>query len=356
MPVSGEWNGVMDINALRTQLRDRQLKGDERTWPGGSVDLLTEAGCWGRVIATDHGGTAVDPAEQISTYVAVAAGSLTMALILTQHDGACELLGDCDNQALASRVLPKCADGSCLATVGISQLTTSRRTSGPGMRAAKSGDGFQLTGIMPWVTAARHADFIVTGGVLPDGNQILALVETDAPGLTIADPMEFVALSSSYTSEVRCDGVEIDRDHLMRGPVERALALQSPVKPLSVSAVGLGMASALLEAVRERSPSLPQAANLLSGAIPDRFEAVRQRLFDAADALGDPDAEVPAMDIRVAVNDLVIRLASTCLTLAKGSGYLSTHPAQRLFREAMFFLVWSAPPHVQAGTLDLLWT
>jgi hypothetical protein len=61
------------------------------------------------------------------------------------------------------------------------------------------------------------------------------------------------------------------------------------------------------------------------------------------------------MDIRVAVNDCVTRLAMTCLTLSKGSGYLSSHPVQRLVREAMFFLVWSAPTHVQLGTLRRIW-
>ena len=346
----------MNLDSLRIQLRDRQGVDDEHAWPAASLELLSDAGCWGKVIAADYGGSAVAPVDQLATYEAVAAGSLTMALILTQHDGACELIADCDNQDLARRVLPKCADGSCLATVGISQLTTSRRTAGPGMRVATVGHGFHLTGLMPWVTAARHADYIVTGGVLPDGDQILTLVETDAPGLTVAEPMAFVALSASFTSEVRCDGVDVGQDHLMRGPVDRVLALRAPVKPLSVSAVGIGVAGALLEAVRERTPMLPQASDLLSGTIPERFDAVRQRLFDAADALDDPDAEIPAMDIRVAVNDLIMRLATTYLTLAKGSGYLSTHPAQRLFREAMFFLVWSAPPHVQSGTLDLVWT
>ena len=57
----------------------------------------------------------------------------------------------------------------------------------------------------------------------------------------------------------------------------------------------------------------------------------------------------------VAVNDLLIRLAVTLMTLEKGSGYLANRPAERLLREAVFFLVWSAPPAVQTGTLRALW-
>ena len=85
------------------------------------------------------------------------------------------------------------------------------------------------------------------------------------------------------------------------------------------------------------------------------YAEIRRRLYDAAETLDDPTAEIPSMEIRVAVNDLLGRLALSLMTLLKGSGYLTSHPVQRLVREAMFFLVWSAPPSVQMGELDLLW-
>ena len=46
-----------------------------------------------------------------------------------------------------------------------------------------------------------------------------------------------------------------------------------------------------------------------------------------------------------------MRLAMTCLTFAKGSGFIRQRDAQRLSREAMFFLVWSATDEVRAKTL-----
>ena len=346
---------MIDFDSLRARLRQAVAGERENDWPVKSLAVLAEAGCWGHAVAKAHGGVGVTPIDQLRTYEVVASASLTDALVLTQHDGACELLGDCDNAELAARLLPECASGEALTTVGISQLTTSRRGPGPAMTAVADGDDFLLTGVMPWVTSAKYADHIVTGGVLDDGRQILACVPTGGHGLVVCEPMELMALTGSYTSEVRCEALRVPRDQVMRGPTGRVLALRAPAKPLSVSAVGIGVAGAILDSFSDKMKSLRGADGILNGDIPSAYQTVRNRLYDAADVLHDPQAEIPSMEIRVAVNDLVVRLAVTLMTLAKGSGYLADRPAARLLREAMFFLVWSAPPAVQTGTLRALW-
>lgn len=345
---------MINFDLLQARLREAVAGERENDWPAKSLAVLGEAGCWGHAVAKAHGGAGVAPIDQIRTYEVVASASLTDALVLTQHDGACELLGDCDNPELAARLLPEFASGRALTTVGISHLTTSRRA-GPGMTAVADGDDFLLTGVMPWVTSANCADHIVTGGALDDGRQILVCVPTGGHGLVVCNPRELMALTGSYTSEVRCEALRVPPDQVMRGPTARVLALRAPVKPLCVSAVGIGVAGAILEGFREKTKSLPDAAVILDGDIPSAYQSVRNRIYDAADVLHDPQAEIPSMEIRVAVNDLVVRLAVTLMTLAKGSGYLANRPAGRLLREAMFFLVWSAPPAVQTGTLRALW-
>ncbi len=346
---------MIDLETLETNLRTLEDTGDEESWPVDSVRWLTEAECFKNVVAKKYKGLQAEPQRQLETYEAVAAGSLSTALILTQHDAACELLGDCDNEKLANRLLPQFASGELLTTVGISQLTTSRRHGGPPMQAVKTANGYRLHGFMPWVTSAPKADYIVTGAVLENGQQILGCLSTEAKGLEIDEPMKLMALRSSYTTAVHCKDVELLNEFLMRGPVDKVLRLRAPVKPLSVSAVGMGVAKTMWKDIQEKSSSLASVNSLFDEDIPNRFQEVRNRLFNAADKLSDPDAEIPAMEIRVAVNDLVQRLSVTLMTTAKGSGYLSSNSTQRLCREAMFFLVWSAPPHVQSGTIRNFW-
>ena len=136
---------------------------------------------------------------------------------------------------------------------------------------------------------------------------------------------------------------------------EKVLKIRAPVKPLKVSSVGLGLATALLDELFGLAENLDGAPELIADKIAPDYEAVKLRIFAAADKLNDPAAELPSAEIRADINALLVCLATTLMTLAKGSGYLSSHPAQRLVREAMFFLVWSAPDAVRLGTLERIW-
>jgi hypothetical protein len=138
---------------------------------------------------------------------------------------------------------------------------------------------------------------------------------------------------------------------ILRGPAEQVLNLRTPVKPLVTSACGIGVADALVAIIASLRPGVrSHFADVLEPVIA-QYREVRTALFAAADKLNDPTAEISSTDMRVRVNDVLIRLAITALTVCKGSGMLLDNPVQRHFREAMFFLVWSAPAGVQIDTL-----
>jgi len=72
------------------------------------------------------------------------------------------------------------------------------------------------------------------------------------------------------------------------------------------------------------------------------------RLLEAARAGIDPDDRDR---LRGDATSLAIRAAQAALTAAKGAGFVRGHPAERLVRESLFFLVWSCPPAVAASML-----
>ncbi len=345
----------MNLESLTSRLLAVTKTDDEQNWPAEGLRVLSEGGCFKHIVPRQFGGEGAEPAAQLAAYEAIASTSVTLALILTQHDAAAEVLRAAADESVAVEVLKKCASGEELLTVGISQVTTSRRHGRAALRAQRDGDGFLLDGVMPWVTSARRADHIVTAAVLDDGQQLLVCVPTDARGISLLEPMQLLALQSSWTSEVRCEAVQAPRSWVLRGPMESVLARRAPVKGLTVSSVGIGMASALLREVHELADQLPGADTLLRETIEPRYHAARRKLFDAAGSLHDPASESPAVAIRADVNAIVNRLAATLMTLAKGTGFLLTRPAQRLLREAAFFLVWSAAPAVRMETLCRIW-
>ncbi len=320
-------------------------------WPARSLEFLTHAGAWSWIVPRTFGGLGLDPASQIMAYEAVAAGCMSCALILTQRDGACEFIADADNDGAKEALLPGLAGHELMASIGISHLTTSRQGAKPALTATRDGHAFVLNGYIPWVTAASKCHGIVSAAMVPDGGQILFWLPLDAEGVQIDPPMRLMALESTLTAEVHCRGARIAPEHLLRGPVDDALRRRSPVKSLVVSATGIGLAGALVRDIRAHaSSSTDRMAHQLDDALA-RYEATHARLTAFAEVLGRPDAEVPKTEIRVAVNDLLMRLALMALTIGKGSGFIRQRDTQRLAREALFFLVWSAPDDVRVKTL-----
>lgn len=340
------------LEALRARLAKLATHYDiTGEWPEQSITSLTEAGAWGWVVGREFGGLGLDPVSQTLGYEAVAAGCMSTLLILSQRDAACELIAAGENDALRRDLLPRFARNELMTSVGISQLTTSRQGGRPAMSAQASGDGFVLTGVMPWVTGAKKCHNVVTGAVLPDGGQILAVVPMDRANVDIDPPMQLAALQATMTSEIHLRAVHVERELVIRGPAERVLASRSPVKPIVVATAGIGLAGAMVRQMKVYAEKAPQPLAESYEDLAARYEAVREKLMSMAASIADGAAEVPKTEIRIAVNELLMRLAVGLMTLAKGSGFLRQRDAQRLAREAMFFLVWSAPDDVRAGTL-----
>ncbi len=324
-------------------------------WSQAVIDALSEAGCWRWMIPTEFGGAGLEPVDLVVGYETVARGSMAASLIFTQHDAAADLIVRGDNAGLRERLCPKLAAGAYFLTVGISQLTTSRQGGEPAMKVDWDGMRARFDGDMPWSTAPAHCDAIVTGGVCADGQQLIACMPADSPGLTVAEPMALSGLQSTATTAVHCDGVEVGADWVIRGPVEKALGSRSTVRPLVVSASGIGLAGSMVDLLREIAPKRSAELRSFADDIIRHYERVRGEILDAAEMLGQgAGLESRKAEIRSTVNDLVVRLALVLMTLAKGTGYMTDHPAQRFVREAMFFLVWSAPETVQRMTLAKL--
>jgi len=320
-------------------------------WPQRSIDIAAAAGCWRWIVPKKWGGDELGGRELLSAYEAIARGCLTTALIITQRDGACDLIAHGENEALKERLLPAYAKAQRFTSIGIAQLTTSRGSGKPAMRASQSDGGYVLDGVIPWVTGAIQCDEIVTGAVLGDGKQLLACVSTESPALIVEPAMQLMALEASSTSRVRCKELKVSAADVIRGPAEKTLDMRTPVKPLVVSAVGLGLAGALHDALLAEADRLAPELREIVERLAARYQQTRERLLAASDELNRPEAQVPAAKIRVSVNELVTKLAIAHLTISRGTGYARPHLAERLLREAMFFHVWAAPQEVQVETL-----
>ena len=331
-----------------------ELDSFERPWPQPLIDCMHAGGCFRHAVPDAFGGLGVEAPFRLDTYAAVAEADLSCALILTQHDAACELMASEPGHVIAGEVLKGCAKGDFIVTVGISQLTTSKRGGhGPAMRCRPSEGGFVIDGKMPWVTSANHAEYVVTGAGLDDASELLAIVPLADRTVDVQEAFSLLALGESSTAEVRCVSHFVNADHVLRGPKQNVLKRRSPVKSLTVTYVALGMARSLLHEIE--ATNIPESLASFVACAREETEALQKTLSGWAKELDDDATEVPKEALRAQANHLISQLATTLMVVSKGSGYVLSHTAQHLYREAAFFLVWSAPDAVRQNTLSRVW-
>lgn len=320
-----------------------------QSWPAEQLRLCGEAGVYGWFQPQEWGGLGWSDEQVVRGYLALSAACLTTTFIITQRTGACRRIASGENEALKERVLPALACGDAFATVGISHLTTSRRhLASPPLKATRYEHGYRLDGFSPWVTGGPHADWILTGGVVMEGEtptqqQILVLVPTDLPGVSTPAPAELVGLSASHTGEVRFDQVEVPDEWLVAGPVEEVMLAGRASRPggHETSTLAIGLATAAIDYLQEQS-SQRSELSLPAAALASEVDNLRAALL--ALAAGEPVCTTESL--RQRANSVVLRATQAALSAAKGTGYVVGHPAGRWCREALFFLVWSCPQGV----------
>jgi alkylation response protein AidB-like acyl-CoA dehydrogenase len=282
--------------------------------------------------------------ELLAGYELLAQACLTTCFILSQREAACRRIRDSANAELRSALLPALAEGKCFATVGLSQLTTSRQHGPAALVAREEHNTFILEGSMPWVTGAPHADYFVTGAVVQpsktEGRQILAVLPRGLPGVEVGAPLQLAALVGSLTAEVRCKGVRLDRKWLLAGPAETVLgSTRGGAGGLETTCLALGLAGAAIAHLHAEA-SHRQELRTTAARLEEACRDLRQEMHRQSREGGTAQQ---AASLRTRANSLVLRATQAALTASKGAGFLRSHPAQRWARQALFFLVWSCP-------------
>jgi butyryl-CoA dehydrogenase len=340
------------LQNMLTILRENADRADDSpTWPAVSWQAMQDAGVLKWCIPAGDGGSGLDPVALLKGYEQLASACLTTCFILSQRDAACRRLREYASGQASRELLARSGRGEALVTVGISQLTTSRQHGGPALIARPCDGGYHLTGVAPWVTGAAHADYLILGATLEDGRQLLGAVPRQAEGVTIGPPLDLMALRGSLTAWVTCRDVFLENEWILAGPVEKVLQTgKGGAGGLETSCLALGVARAAIDLLLEEAknrPTLTEICDRLGKA----YMRLRSEMHGMAGTQFAPEA---ATDLRAKANTLVLRSTQSALTMCKGAGFVHPHPAQRLARQALFFLVWSCPQVAAAATLEAM--
>jgi butyryl-CoA dehydrogenase len=338
--VSQELSAILAEGAVQA---DAQLE-----WPTDSWQALQQHGILRWSIPEACGGQGLSAHDVLSGYERLASACATTTFLLSQREAAVRRLLDGASESLRRELLPALARGESFATVGLSQLTTSRQHGFPALTAERSGSAWILNGTMPWVTGAPRTDYFVTGAVLDDGRRLLLVVPRLSQGLVVAPALDLMALRGSLTAEVRCDHVKVEECWVLAGPADQVLAgKRGGTGGLETSCLALGLAGSAIDYLGGEAAT---RADLADGwkTLESTRKQLRADLHALVDSAGTPQA---IASLRSRANRLVLGATQAALTAAKGTGFLRSHPAQLWARQALFFLVWSCPRPAAEATI-----
>ena len=317
-------------------------------WPTEDLRELDSAGFLARALPESFGGTAAPALDQHMGYEAIARASLAVALIVSQRDAAIGLI-DASQSLARDAFLKRVASGE-FTTVGIAQLTTSRQGGKPALLAVPDGGGYRIDGSIPWCTGAARAGFIVVGAVTEDSRHLLFALPSESPGLEVDPPLTLVALRSTWTTALHCQGVHVPLSDVLAGPAQKVLSRNNHLA-LGQAFLAMGLCRSGIDLIAEhRSDAAASAA----ASFDAQLQALREQVLSLCQTGREPEAADAAAAIRARCNDLAVRITHAAVALYKGSALLAGHPAQRLAREAMFLLVWSCPNPVIDCTVEML--
>lgn len=285
-------------------------------------------------LSPQWGGQGLSQGAFFDYQMALARHSGTLAFLQTQHQTAAAFIAQGENEALKAAYLPGMTQGKIGVGVGYSHL----RRAEPALRAEPMGEGYCLTGGIPWLTGWGIFEAVVIGATLPDGRLLFGLIPfCTGSGLTLSEPLAMVAMASTQTVSGRFEGYILGGDRLLAIHPPQWMAQKDRENVLKGTAFPLGIARGALD---------------LMGGCPG--VAVLERQWrDCWGAIRGGDVDDPHR-----LRGEAIALAGRCtlgvIAFARGAAINPNHPAQRLYRELMIFTISGQTPLILGGIMGAM--
>jgi alkylation response protein AidB-like acyl-CoA dehydrogenase len=322
--------------------------------PRANLDALRDAGLHGLQGPSDlQGGLGADHVAARPVLEVITGGCGATAFVYAQHHGAVRRVAAGDGPARAVW-LPRLCDGSTLAGIGFAYL---RRPGPPAVRATPDGDGWRLDGEAPWITGWGLAEVFVLMARADDGRVVTVAVDRpyERDDLAPGPPQRLAAMGATGTVALGIRGLRAGPEDLVGVQSDDAWRRRDLAGSAMPSAAPLGIADRAIRLLEERAP---EPAVALRDQLEERRYAADDRSTEIAATLGtqDDDARLARAIVEGSAErdrglDLA-RRATDALVAASGGGAMSLrHPAQRLSREATFYLIQAQTGDLRAATL-----
>jgi butyryl-CoA dehydrogenase/short/branched chain acyl-CoA dehydrogenase len=234
-------------------------------------------------------------------------------------------------------------------------------------RATRTDGGYRLNGRKLWISNAREAGvFLVFANLNPEAGYrgITAfLVEAGTKGLTVGRKEDKLGIRASSTCEVILEDCEIPAGNLFG---EEGKGYKIAIEVLNEGRIGIGAQMlGLAQGAWNHAARYAQQRKQFGKAIAE-FQAVQFTLAEMAteieasrlmvyNAARRKDAGLPfvteAAMTKYFVSQVAERVASQCVEIFGGNGYVRDYPAEKYFRDAKIGKIYEGTSNMQLMTI-----
>ncbi|MBS1704459.1 MAG: acyl-CoA/acyl-ACP dehydrogenase [Armatimonadetes bacterium] len=299
-----------------------------------------------------YGGPDVDDATFRGFQELVARYSGALAFLQTQHQSAVTMLAKSENVDLKDRLMPYVGTRDGLIGIGFSQL---RRPGPPLVRAMPVEGGYRFSGHLPWATGYGFYPHLMIAGVRPDDKSVFAIVPfTNTAGIHYSEPMRLCAMESAQTVTGELNDYWVSEEDVIHVHEPGWIMKNDLINITLQGYFALGCARGGLDNVwaafeRKKAEFIREAWVALDQELTD----CRQAMIDAQQTSGDLTTQ-EKLDLRAWAIDLSARCAHAGVVATSGGANALSHPAQRVYREALVFSVTAQTSAIMESTLRRL--
>lgn len=342
-------------------LVDQGERGEVDEAGRAAIRHCAELGLCRQLVPSDAGGEGSDLRSLCVIREALAAASgLVDAVFAVQGLGSYPLRLSGDQQ-LASRYLPRVADGSAIAAFAMTEPEAGSDAGAMQTRAVRDGDAYVLDGTKVFISNATIASFFTVFARTAEGDRrpISAfVVDADMPGLTIARRQTVMA--PHPIAELRFAGCRVPATQRLgqEGDGMRLALGTLDFFRTSVGAAACGFASRALDESIRRTTARRQFGSPLSefqltqaalAQMATDLDAARLLVYRAAWTKDQGAARVTreAAMAKLFATEAAWRIVDRAVQLHGGTGVERGSVVERLYREVRALRIYEGTSEIQ---------
>jgi butyryl-CoA dehydrogenase/short/branched chain acyl-CoA dehydrogenase len=340
---------------------------DEQQFASGLLKQISDLGLMAIEIPEELGGAGGSFFDSVLAIEAISTVDPAVAVLVDVHNTlVVNALRRWATPTQQQHWLPKLAAGT-VGAYALSEAGSGSDAFALQTRAEEVGGVYRLTGRKLWISNAREAGlFIVFATLDPAAGYkgITAfLVEKGTPGFAVGRKEDKLGIRASSTCELVFDGCEIPEENLLGEPGK---GYKIAIETLNEGRIGIGAqmlglaegawGHAARYAKERRQFGKPigefQAVQFTLAEMAMEIEAAKLMVYNAArlkDA-GQPYVREAAM-AKLFASQVAERVASQCVEVFGGNGFVRDYPAEKYYRDAKVGKIYEGTSNMQLMTI-----